>query len=520
VTQLLRIPGEGVPDNYRRLSNPPITGINAFVHPPHRNPAWLRAAVLVALVGLISPDVAAQPFAVQGPGVNANDFRVTTFASGLDFPLGMAELPDGSLLVTVSQGANYFSAPGRLVRLTDTNQDGIADGPTSVLYSNLVGSLTAVRVAGSLVLVTGQARPITILRAGTLPSDPLTLVGQITINYPTARSHPHSALGLRRTPGYTNRYDLLFQLGAEYNFTVTTNTLVLTNSNIPGAQGVLTGDAVHMLTLIDNGTTVIATNLLQIASGLRNAAGFAFHPATGHLYLQDNGIDGLINGNEPLSADELNFIARTNLGGAVEFFGFPANYTLYRTNTFVGGDGIPPLISFQPIPDPFTGRESEGVNDLIFAPPGFPNGLNTGIFLGFHGRFSSAGAANEENPVVFADPATGSYFHFIRGQQPGLGHLDGLLATRDSLFAADLVSTGNLSSGAGAGLIYQIKSLVTPTPPTVTARRVGTEIELQWDRGALQSADESSGDWSAELDAFSPLLITPAGQRKFYRTRY
>ena len=41
----------------------------------------------------------AQPFTVQGPGVNSNDFRITTFARGLDFPLGMAKLSDGSLLV-------------------------------------------------------------------------------------------------------------------------------------------------------------------------------------------------------------------------------------------------------------------------------------------------------------------------------------------------------------------------------------------------------------------------------------
>lgn len=28
-------------------------------------------------------------FTVQGPGANSNDFRITTFASGLDVPLGI-----------------------------------------------------------------------------------------------------------------------------------------------------------------------------------------------------------------------------------------------------------------------------------------------------------------------------------------------------------------------------------------------------------------------------------------------
>src|SRR5205823_8764047 len=140
------------------------------------------------------------PFTVQGPGVNASDFRITTFASGLDFPLGMAKLSDGSLLVAISQGANFFSSTGSLVRLVDTNQDGIADGPGTVLYSGLPGSQTAVRVGGNLVFVTSQTKPITVLRAGALPSDPLTLVGRIIINYPGSWYHPNSALGIRQTP--------------------------------------------------------------------------------------------------------------------------------------------------------------------------------------------------------------------------------------------------------------------------------------------------------------------------------
>ncbi|HEY8240052.1 MAG TPA: hypothetical protein VIH35_01335, partial [Kiritimatiellia bacterium] len=61
--------------------------------------------LIVLLLGLRT--AVAQPFAVQGPGVDTNDFRVTTFASGLDFPLGMARLGDGSLLVALNRGANF-----------------------------------------------------------------------------------------------------------------------------------------------------------------------------------------------------------------------------------------------------------------------------------------------------------------------------------------------------------------------------------------------------------------------------
>ena len=349
---------------------------------------------------------------------------------------------------------------------------------------------------------------------------PLTLVGRIIINYPGSWLHPNSALGLRPTPGQTNSYDLLFQLGSDSNFAVTTRTATLTNDSIPGATGVLPGDSFYLLTITDHGTNVTATNLTQIARGLRNPAGFAFHPATGDLYFQDNGIDGLVDANEPWSADELNFIARSDLGGLTEDFGFPTNYTAYRTGTIVGGAGIQPLIAFQPIPDPFTGHESEGADDIVFAPPGFPEGVNTGVFLGFHGRFNAGGTNNEENPVVYANPATGAYFHFIEGQQPGLGHLDGLLATRDSLFVADLVSSGDTGNGAGAGVIYQIKSLINPTAPTLGARSVGSQTELTWDRGVLQEAGEITESWNDVRDAFSPHLVQPIAPRKFYRTRY
>ena len=465
----------------------------------------------------------AQPFTLQGPGVDTNDFRVTVFASGLNFPLGMATLSDGSLLVTLVQNSSLFggTTPGQLVRFTDLDDNGVADGPGTILYSNLPPSLTCVRVTDNLVFVTCPPHPIHVLHLGGSPDSDLTLAGRLIITYPGSwTQHQHSELGVRKTPGFTNHYELYFQTGAEANYATTTNTASLTNENIPGAAGTMAGDSIHRITIIDEGISLRATNLTQVASGVRNPAGFAFQQATGDFYFADNGIDGLINGNEPFSADELNYIARTNLGGPVEFFGFPSNYISYRTNTFEGSAGIAPLIAFQPLPDPFTGHESEGANQIAFAPPGFPDGLNSGIFIGFHGKFSLGGTANEENPLVYADPTTGSYFHFIEGQQTGIGHLDGLLATRDSLFVADMVTTGNPSSGAGAGVIYQIKSLVTPTPPLLTIHSTNTAVELNWERATLQEADEAAGPWTDSIDAFSPLLLQPTDNRKFYRAMY
>ncbi len=272
-----------------------------------------------------------------------------------------------------------------------------------------------------------------------------------------------------------------------------------------------------MLTLIDGGAGVTATNLTRVASGLRNPAGFAFHPATGDLYFQDNGIDGLVDANEPLSADELNLIRAADIGGAaVEFFGFPNNYTAYRSGTVVGGQGMQPLVAFQPQPDPLTGEESEGANDIAFAPPAFPDGLNNGIFLGFHGKFTLGGTNNEENPLVFVDLAGTNYFHVTSAAQPDVGHLDGLLATEDSLFIADLTTSGNMNNGNGLGVIYQIRSLVLPS---VRVKPVGKKIELNWSYGTLQQAASVSGQWRDVTNSTSPQAVEAGSQQMFFRTR-
>lgn len=476
-------------------------------------------ALLASFLGSLS--VVAVPFTVEGPGVDATDFRITTFVSGLDFPLGMAELADGSILATVNDGSSFYGGTGRLIRLVDTDGDGEAN-EFQTLFGGLPGGQTAVRVGGSLVFVTGGGKPITILRAGESPADPLSMVGQIVFNYPGGSTyHAHSTLELRERPGIANRYDLFFQIGADSNDAASSRTVTIESTQIDGADATLVGDSAYMMTIEDEGDSVRMVSLIRIGRGLRNAAGFALHPTTGDLYLQDNGIDGLVDRNEPHSADEINFIAREEIGQVqVPDFGFPDNYTAYRTGEIVGGAGVQPLVAFQPIPDPFTGLRSEGPNDIAFAPPGFPEGLNRGLFVGFHGKFNAGGLANDENPVVYADPETGEYFHFIRGQQEGVGHLDGLLATRDSLFIAELVSTGNISDGRGKGAIYQVKALTPATPPELTVRRVDTFLELRWDRGSLQKAEEVAGPWENLDDVFSPLLVEPNGSRRFYRAIY
>lgn len=201
------------------------------------------------------------------------------------------------------------------------------------------------------------------------------------------------------------------------------------------------------------------SGLTQIASGLRNAAGMAFDPKTGDLYFEENGIDFPPYEDEPLSVDTVYMIPAAKIGAKVFNYGYPNSYIAYRTGKHVGPASIAPVVAFQPWPDPYTGSESEGPSEIAFSPAGFPSGLNNGIFVGFHGRFDLGGLANEENPLVFYNRATGKYFDFIGNDEPNIGHLDGLLSTSNALFAADLSSNGDLfsSEGTGAGVIYEIR---------------------------------------------------------------
>jgi hypothetical protein len=283
-------------------------------------------------------------------------------------------------------------------------------------------------------------------------------------------------------------------------------------------EGQLQGDSIYKVTLIDHGDSVSGSAPERIARGLRNPAGFAFHPLTGDLYFEDNGIDGLVDPDEPLSADELNLIARDDIGGDVEDFGFPENYIRYRTGEFVGGQGIPPLVTFEPLPDPSTGSESEGPSEISFGPPGFPAELRGGIFIGFHGRFNLGGIANEENPLVYVDLETLEYFHFVANDEPGVGHLDGLLAVGDSLFVADLAASGSVSTGAGSGAIYQVKYLGPPPPRFLRGDANGdgavdltdavATLELLFlSGGGIPCLDAADANDDGEVDIADPVAI-------------
>ncbi|MHC5541155.1 hypothetical protein ACYOEI_23275, partial [Singulisphaera rosea] len=371
---------------------------------------------------------------------------------------------------------------------------------TSV-YNGLPGEVTAVHQGGPFIFVTtsvaGTER-ITVLHTGATPADQLTLVGSLNFNFPANWEHTTYATAIRPTPGQSGDFDLFFNIGSQYNGVVigSDGRVTLDSSGNPTYQpttgtvstsGLLTatlnGDSIYKVTVHDNSGTPVLSNLTQIASGLRNAASLVIDPNTGDLWLADNGIDGNEGGNEAWSTDELDKIPAAQIGGAIENFGFPYSYTRTIdkpgdpvTVVNPGPNVVQPIIAYEPLPDSVLtaeGSESEGSSGIALSPALFPAGLNNGVFVGFHGLFVQGGLDNDENPFVYADPATGKYFDFISNNEANIGHLDEALSTADSLFIADISSTGSVfgSDGPGMGVIYQIKVIthtlaITTQPPS------------------------------------------------------
>ena len=129
-------------------------------------------ACVLVFIATVAP--AAAQFAIGGDArVNPDDFRITTFASGLNATTSLVRLPDGSILAATADGANYFASTGSLRRFVDADGDGVADGPGTVVYTDPAGVLTSVRVAGSLVFITS-------VREGQERSEPSLTVGLLT----------------------------------------------------------------------------------------------------------------------------------------------------------------------------------------------------------------------------------------------------------------------------------------------------------------------------------------------------
>ena len=399
---------------------------------------FLSLAALPCFGGLI----------VNSPVVNPSLFNVSTFATGVGFAYSMQNLSDGSLAVLSSPG---FGA-GSILRFTDTNHDGVADGPPTVLYSNGTGPFTGLTKVGNYYAMGNLGdHTITLLKPGANPGDPWTAAGSFNFNYGANWEHNTVGITARATPGSPGSYDLVFNVGSQFNDQASVNKVALTGL----ASATLDGDSLYAVTIDETGITPSASNVRKIATGIRNVAGMQFD-AAGNFYFADNAIDGPgPDGDEPPQAEELNRILAANFGTVADF-GYPNCYIGYRTGAQVGSGCVLPLLAIQPIPNGTPlGSESEGPVEIAFAPSSFPTGYNNGVFIVFSGK-GSIGPSNEENATGYYDFGTGTYIHFTENSQLGVGALIGALSTPNALYITD----------ASTGTVYQFTSAV-PEPASL-----------------------------------------------------
>lgn len=445
-------------------------------------------------------------------------YVVTEFATGLRVPVGMLALNDGSILYGSNIGANNgTSAPMStgsfaLNRLIDSNNNGVADngvGHTLFQAPDNFGGLTSISRAGDLLItlssrLSNNDARLTFLRIGGTQSDPtLSYVSDIHLTFGSGASHESFGLAVRPV-GASGNYEVYFNVGAHGDGATPwgSNPASATGMGFSGAT--MNCDTIYRFQLDNTGASPTASNLAMVAYGVRNAAGMAFHPTTGELYFQDNGIDGN-SGSLGLGADELNIISTARLnnlgtigagdyGHETDFIvyggpGAPAGYNAGDRWNEMGRDGIVPVAAFIAQ----DGRDAQGVNHIAFSPSNWTGELANGLFAGFHGRFSSGGTDNSENPVIFFDlDAIGTpslldgYWQLIHGQTAGIGHLDGLLSTPDFLYLADMTITGNwfATQGRNNGVIYRISEIPAqiPEPGSLTVLVLGLSLLLRRQR--------------------------------------
>jgi hypothetical protein len=92
----------------------------------------------------------------------------------------------------------------------------------------------------------------------------------------------------------------------------------------------------------------------------------------------------------------------------------------------------------------------------------------------------------------------------------------------DDARALAVDNAGNVFvTGQSAAHYCTIKysSLVAPAPVTITIQRSGTQLQLIWSAGILQSADDPTGLFADLVGATSPYSLTPSEARKFFRVR-
>ena len=410
---------------------------------------YKRSMLLIVGWLAIVPVVSAQEAIVPGPEASAANLTLMEVASGLDFPMGMTVLPDGSLLVATNPSTDgvFYDSQGQLLRLKDSDGDGSLDQQT-ILADNLPGGLVAVVQFGEIVVATSSQygnEQIMFFRRGEHWRDPLTELTAIRLNFVNS-GHQSYGLAVRPNPDDDAAFDLFFNIGAAGNDEA--GPAVQASGAI---DDLLTSATVYMVTVTDTSDDLTFGDAVLVATGLRNGTTLAIQPGTGDLWIGENGIDGMDDPNISYSADELNIVPADKIGIDVLDFGFPGAFIDYATGKAVGPETQ--FVAFLPTAD----GKSEGVAGITFLPKTFPTPFAGNVLAGFHGRFDETGLTNTENPLLSIDPKTGEIQVVVSNDSQAIGHLDSMTTDGTIVYVADFCNASMIGALEGCGVIYVLE---------------------------------------------------------------
>ena len=344
-------------------------------------------------------------------------FNVNLFAEGLDGPRWLALGPGGAVFVTLSDR-------GEIVRLIDTDGDGVADARSTVLSGLSYPFGLAFR--GDTMYFAEQTA---VKRLDPGATTPVTLI-------PNLPSGGH----LSRTIVFGPDTLLYVAIGSSCN--VCDDALpraAVTRYNLDGS------------------------NPHTFATGLRNSVGLAFHPTTGELWANNNDRDNL---GDDLPPEHLNILRDGR------WYGWPQCYLPGQANPeYPGADcsGVePPAITFQ--------AHSAPLGLAFYTGAMFPADYVGDAFMTYHGSWNRTvptGAKVVRVRVVNGRPT--AIDDFVTGWQLAdgsrWGRPVGLLVMPDGAL---------LVSDDFAGRIWRVSFVQSP-PATgnldVTAATTGSDLD-------------------------------------------